>query len=165
MKLERSVYTDAARVVWAIRNSGSFVFGNGGSAAIANHMECDITKSTDGKTRVVSLCANSSMLTAIGNDLGYDETCATQLRWRNSGTRPNRVILISSSGTSKNIVKAAKQAKAQGAMLIGFTGFDGGPLKKLADISIHIDSKDYGEIEDYHSNVMHEIVRQLKELK
>lgn len=165
MKIEREVFTSAARVIKEL-TSANFVFGNGGSSAIANHMECDVTKSTDGKYRVISLCANTSMLTAIANDLGYKETCAAQLRWRNFGYNPpNAVILISSSGNSKNIIRAAEFCKEQKAKLIAFTGFDGGKLKKLADVSVHIDSNDYGEIEDFHSNVMHEIVRQLKEQK
>lgn len=146
-----------------------FTAGNGGSASIANHMACDWMKSTykPGKKaiRVISLASNTVLLTALGNDCGYDETFSRQLQWlAKSG---HAVVLISSSGTSKNIVKAAEEAKRLGCKLVGFTGnagnSDGGLLRKWADVSVHTPLTEYGQIEDFHSQVMHEIVRQLKE--
>lgn len=140
-----------------------YTFGNGGSASIANHMACDWTKSTGGVFRVISLAANPSMIMAIANDCGYEETCRAQLDWLMDGEET--VVLVSSSGNSPNIVKAAEFVKDCGCTLIGFTGFDGGALKQLCDISVHIDSNDYGVIEDYHSQVMHEVVRQINSME
>lgn len=166
MMIDRRVITDALKVMealkpWLDKANRIPVFGNGGSASIANHMACDWMKGSNGRIIMESLCANTALLTAIGNDMGYDETCAAQIRWtRKHITNP--VILISSSGSSKNIVKAAKLIRERERPLIAFTGFDGGPLKKLATTSVHIDSQDYGEIEDYHSQVMHEVARMLR---
>lgn len=145
-----------------------FTAGNGGSASIANHMACDWMKSTHkpgrAPIRVISLVSNMELLTALGNDLGYDETISRQIEWL--ARKSHVIILISSSGTSKNIVKAAEEAKRVGCKLIGFTGnagnSDGGPLRKWADVSVHCDSNDYGIIEDFHSQVMHEVVRIIK---
>lgn len=137
-----------------------YTFGNGGSASISEHMACDWMKGTDGLVRVVSLSSNGPLLSALGNDLGYENTCYSQLQWL---LKPGDVVvLISSSGSSLNIVKAAEFAAEEGVLLIGFTGFTGGPLRLLSDISVHIDSTDYGVVEDYHSNVMHQVLRELR---
>ncbi len=141
------------------RGQTIYTFGNGGSASIADHMACDLMKSTQGHFSVISLSSNGALLSAIGNDFGYEFTASKQIFWLD---RENcAYILISSSGSSKNIIAAAKLIKFYGRPLVGFTGFDGGGLKELCDVSVHIDSKDYGEVEDYHSQVMHEMVRQV----
>jgi D-sedoheptulose 7-phosphate isomerase len=136
-----------------------FIAGNGGSAAIANHMCCDVTKGCRPYILdTVSLVANPSMLTAIANDIGYDETISYQLD-TSLIYSTDVLILISSSGNSPNIVKAAKKAKKLGSKVIGFTGFDGGQLKKLADLNFHVPSDNYGIIEDIHSSAMHAIAQ------
>lgn len=142
-----------------------YTFGNGGSASIANHMACDWMKSTKGRWTVTSLSSNGTLLSAIANDLGYQHTCAMQIDWHIKDTKKDVLVLISSSGTSENVSKAAMAASCIGIPLVCFTGFTGGCLKRLANISVHIDSNDYGIVEDYHSQVMHEVVRQLKEVK
>lgn len=142
-----------------------YTFGNGGSASIADHMACDWMKSTyrPGKPnlRVISLVCCGPLMTALSNDYGYEETGSRQIQWLCD--KGDTVVLISSSGTSKNIVKAAEEAKRKECTLIGFTGnaqnSDGGPLRKWADLSVHCESTDYGVIEDYHSQVMHAVVR------
>jgi phosphoheptose isomerase len=161
--MKTNVKKDAKRLidfVNSVEPSGCFyTFGNGGSASIAEHMACDWMKGTDSKWVVVSLSSNGPLLSAIGNDMGYEYTCLAQLRWL---PKAHFVVLISSSGNSPNIVKAAQWVKKSGMKLIGFSGFGGGKLKELSDCSISIDSTDYGVCEDYHSNVMHEVLSQLR---
>ncbi len=146
------------------RSNMTYVAGNGGSAAIANHFECDFAKGLRPERfiRVESLSANSSMLTAIGNDLGYENTVKFQLEGK--GLQPqDAVILISSSGNSPNIVQAAQYVKeSTNCTLISFTGFDGGKLKPLSDLNIHIPSDSYGVVEDSHQACMHAIAYYIK---
>lgn len=136
-----------------------YTFGNGGSCTIANHMAVDWFKNSDWKLEIHSLCANPAMLLMLANDYGAQYTCSYQLT---PLVVNSLVILISSSGTSPNIVEAAHHAKYCGHEILGFTGFNGGALKKLSNVSVHIDSSDYGTVEDFHSNVMHEVARMLK---
>lgn len=149
---------DAKKVLHALKCAKRiYTFGNGGSAAIANHMACDWMKLSDGYFNVTSLTANTSLLTAIGNDLGYNEVLSAQVRWQI--TPLDLLVLVSSSGNSLNIQHGVAAAIELGAKVLGFTGFDGGFLRYHADISVHIDTVDYGVAEDYHSNVMHEVAR------
>ena len=141
-----------------------FTAGNGGSAATAIHLAADFGKNVAGPDdkypRILSLCCNTAALTALGNDCGYENTFCFQLRnLMNSG---DLVILISASGDSPNIVEAAKFAKAGGATVIGLTGFSGGKLKELADVSIHCPSNVYELVEDVHSFFCHAIVTACK---
>lgn len=140
-----------------------YVGGNGGSAAIANHLQCDIQKGCRPKSyfKVHSLSSNSSLITAIANDLGYDQTLKHQLESHLIYVN-DVVILISSSGTSPNVVAAAEYVKHQThCKLIGFTGFTGGRLRELADVKIHVDSHSYGNVEDAHQYAMHAIANYL----
>lgn len=134
-----------------------FVAGNGGSAAIANHLCCDWTKGTDHPhhtpIKTHSLSANPSVMTAIGNDFSFEDVFSMQTKY--FVEKEDLLILISSSGNSPNIVKAAKAAKSQGAKVIGMTGFSGGELRNLADICLHVDMANYGVVEDCHQSLMH----------
>ena len=134
-----------------------FVAGNGGSSSIAEHLECDFQKGCylNGNAFLTrSLCSNTAVLTAIANDIGYDKVFSYQLEM--AAVNPlDLLILISSSGNSPNIVEAAKFAKETNMVLIGLTGFDGGRLKEMADISIHIPFNNYGLVEDCHQAIMH----------
>ena len=142
-----------------------FVAGNGGSAAISNHLCCDFTKGCDHKgfnrLKVTSLSCNIPMITAIANDISYDETISYQLETLLSDK--DVVILISSSGKSQNILNAAAVTRKRHATLIGLTGFDGGVLKNLADISLHVPINNYGVVEDVHQSLMHIIAQYIKE--
>jgi|tagenome__1003787_1003787.scaffolds.fasta_scaffold20978880_4 D-sedoheptulose 7-phosphate isomerase len=137
------------------------VVGNGGSAAIAEHLCCDWTKGTacEGHPIITSrsLTANSSLYSAIANDYGFESVFDTQIDF--FGKDGDVLIAISSSGNSPNILKAAKRAKALGMLVAGFTGFKGGELKELADISIHVPISNYGIVEDGHQSVMHVIAQ------
>jgi D-sedoheptulose 7-phosphate isomerase len=131
------------------------VIGNGGSAATASQIACDWAKTAqrDGKPllRCMSLTDNVPFMTAIANDLGYEEVFARQLE--SYLRRGDVVVLISGSGNSSNIIKAAKFAKKKGAVTIGMTGFSGGKLRRLVDICLHVESDQYGVIEDLHMAV------------
>ncbi|WP_457749355.1 SIS domain-containing protein [Sulfurimonas sp.] len=136
-----------------------YIIGNGGSAATASHMVNDLgvglkrrnIKSFD----VESLSDNTPVCTALANDIGYKNIFYMQLKDRIK--KEDILIAISCSGNSKNITKAVKYAKKEGATIIGLTGFDGGKLKKLSDINFHVDTKagEYGIVEDMHSIVNH----------
>ena len=139
------------------RDDEVFAAGNGGSAAIANHLVCDYGKGmradTDWRPRVRSLAANPEMMTAIGNDIGYAEIFAHQLE---SFARPGDLLItVSSSGESENIVRALHWARDNRVGSIGLTGFSGGRAAQICDVNIHVDSDNYGVVEDVHQSVMH----------
>ena len=141
-----------------IMRAAVYVGGNGGSAAIADHLLCDFTKGTciENKQgiRVINLGGSPALLTAIANDLGYQHTLSFPLQTFEINPQ-DVVILISSSGNSPNIIEAATLTKKRGSKLIGLTGFDGGELRKMADISLHVPVNNYGVIEDCHQAIMH----------
>lgn len=169
-KLVRQALTKVHKTQFTIPNIESFnrvfVAGNGGSAAIANHLTCDWSKGTDHHKHrpipVISLSTNVELLTAISNDFGYEKSFVYQLRMHNP--TPNDVlILISSSGNSPNIIEAARFAGRAGIRVIGLTGFDGGALKKICKYSIHVASDNYGVVEDCHQIIMHSIAQNIKQ--
>ena len=130
-----------------------YVGGNGGSAAISNHLCCDFIKGTACKT--ISLSCNTPLITAIGNDYGYEKTMSYQLENYIRKDEDCTVILVSSSGNSPNIIHAANLVNKLGVKLIGLTGFDGGKLKDLCNVSLHIPIYNYGVVEDCHQSIMH----------
>ena len=136
-----------------------FIVGNGGSASTASHFACDLAlgpRSFGGKAyRVISLADNNAVLTAAGNDFGYETVFSEQLKTLLS---PGDVVLaISASGNSPNIIDAVEYANRVGATTIGLTGFDGGRLRHIAREHIHIPTPkgDYGPVEDLHLMVNH----------
>lgn len=129
-----------------------FIAGNGGSAATASHMACDLmltTPKTGGKGfRVIALTDNVAALTAAGNDESYADVFVAQMRTlANEG---DVIILISGSGNSENALRAAEFAKARGMTVLGFLGMRGGALAPLCDRAVIVPSDDYGPIEDAH---------------
>jgi histidinol-phosphate phosphatase family protein len=134
-----------------------FSCGNGGSASIANHFQCDHVKgvrtSTGLSTRVMSLSTNIEIFSAIANDIGYDAVFEHQLE--SLARRGDVLVAISSSGRSPNVVRALKWAQAHEMPTIALTGFEGAPARGIADLSIHVDSHNYGVIEDAHQSCMH----------
>jgi phosphoheptose isomerase len=131
--------------------------GNGGSAAIANHLVCDCLKgirtNTDLKPRVHSLSSTVELVTAIVNDIGVEQMFSFQLE--SLARNGDVLIAISSSGTSPNIVNATKTAREAGMAVIAMTGFTGGPCAKNATVSLHVDCHNYGIVEDVHQSLMH----------
>jgi phosphoheptose isomerase len=139
------------------RDAAVFVCGNGGSASIANHLQCDHVKGvrvgTDLTTRVFSLSTNIELFSAIANDIGYEAVFEYQLQ---SQARAGDVLIaVSSSGRSPNIVRALEWANEHGLHTIALTGFSGGTACELASVSVHVDSNNYGIIEDAHQACMH----------
>lgn len=145
------------------RGSRIYIMGNGGSAATASHFACDLAKgcSVGGRPgfRVSSLTDAVPTLTAIANDLAYEEIFREQLR---TLLEPSDVVVaISTSGNSPNVLRALEYGRSCGAVTIGFLGFDGGKAKDLVDACILINSFDYGHVEHFHSMVTHLIAQYL----
>lgn len=146
------------------RGARMFSCGNGGSAAIANHMQCDhlkgIRTGTDLAPQVLSLSANVEVLTAIANDIGYHDVFVYQLQ---SQARPGDVLIaVSSSGRSRNIVDALTWARDNGLRTIAITGFEGGAARSVAEVAVHVDCTNYGVVEDLHQAVMHALAQYVR---
>ena len=134
-----------------------FVCGNGGSAAISNHWACDhgklLATNTGLLPRIESLAANLEVITAIANDISYDEVFVHQLRL--SAGPGDLLLTISASGDSENVVKAASWSRENSVDVISLTGFAGGRTAEIATINLHVDGDNYGIIEDMHQSLMH----------
>jgi len=145
------------------RNNGNtiFVAGNGGSAAtattMANDIGFDIIKKTgtDKPFKLFSLVDNNSVITAISNDVGYENIFINQLKIHYR--KGDSIILISASGNSPNVLKAAEWVKQKNGKIIGFLGFAGGALINYCDVKIHVKSQpgEYGPVEDAHLIMNH----------
>ncbi len=154
-KLLSEVYDRGGRV-WAI--------GNGGSASLADHLMCDHLKGgrtgTNRRPQVCSLASNNAMITAIGNDIAFEQIFTYQLE---SLAKPGDcVFAISCSGNSPNIVAALEWAKREKVSSISLTGFAGGKAHELADVGIHTPVENYGVSEDINQSVMHILAQFLR---
>jgi D-sedoheptulose 7-phosphate isomerase/D-glycero-D-manno-heptose 1,7-bisphosphate phosphatase len=165
--VDRASLDRAATTLLDAYTSGARVFacGNGGSAAIANHMQCDQVKGlragTDLAPRFVSLSSNVEVLTAIANDLAYEDVYTYQLE---SQSEPGDVLIaVSSSGRSPNIVGALTWARDHGLATIALTGFTGGGARAVAGVAVHVDSSNYGVIEDVHQAITHALAQYLRQ--
>jgi D-sedoheptulose 7-phosphate isomerase/D-glycero-D-manno-heptose 1,7-bisphosphate phosphatase len=148
-----------------LRGARVFSCGNGGSASIANHMQCDHVKgvrtATDLSPHLLSLSANVELLTALANDTGYENVFVYQLQ---SQSEPGDVLVaVSSSGRSPNIVRALTWAREAGLRTIAITGFDGGAARAIAEVSVHVDCTNYGIIEDLHQAIMHSLAQYIRQ--
>ena len=137
------------------RHEGKNIFfiGNGGSAATASHFANDIaigTKSYKKPFKAISLTDNQAIISAIGNDYGFEFIFSKQIE--NFGNNNDLLIAISASGNSLNLINAFKIAKSKNIKTISITAFDGGKIKDMADNNIHIPtgSGEYGPAEDIH---------------
>jgi D-sedoheptulose 7-phosphate isomerase len=142
-----------------------FTFGNGGSASTASHMAADLSKNTIGpnmrRFRIMSLNDNMSLVTALANDLGYENMFAEQLQ---NLIHPGDVLIaISGSGNSPNVLRAIEYAQSRSAEVAALLGFDGGKAAGLADLSVLVDSHDYGVVEDAHLIINHILVEYFRE--
>ena len=141
-----------------------WIAGNGGSASMADHIVCDTAKGTyvEGQPpfRTISLMANDAILTALGNDVSYEDGISEQLKYY---LKPGDAFLVvSSSGNSPNVVKAVEYANAQGAETVAFVGFKGGKLNEVAKTSVHIAVDNYGIVEDLHMSLIHVLTQYMK---
>lgn len=141
-----------------------YVFGNGGSAALASHCACDLGKGTtvngNRRFRVLALTDNIPLMTAWANDASYEDIFAEQLRpFIDKG---DIALAISGSGNSPNVLKALEVAREAGAFTIGLTGFHGGKMKPLCDLCVIIPSDNMQVIEDLHVSVNHSVFTSLR---
>jgi D-sedoheptulose 7-phosphate isomerase len=149
-----------------------FIAGNGGSAASANHFVCDFGKNAvpagnevsaaSGKRRfrIISVSDNIEKITAIGNDISFDDVFSFQLG--NLMNEGDVLIAVSASGNSPNVVKACEFAKTKNAKIIVIAGFEGGKIKSFADAAMVAPLKSYEQIEDIHLVILHMIVYYFK---
>ena len=146
----------------AILHSKSIgLIGNGGSASIVDHAQCDLLKWSIDKSQVVTstnvlaLSSNVALLSALNNDLGHADAFSWLVkRFLKNG---DVLIAVSSSGESENILNAVLKAKSEGILTIGFSGFTNPTLSRICDYSIQINSRNYGVIEDLHGMLFHSI--------
>jgi D-sedoheptulose 7-phosphate isomerase len=147
-----------------------FLFGNGGSAALASHLATDLAKGTHfpgppfmknvRRLRVLALTDNTPLLTAWSNDLSYEEVFSAQLE---SFVRARDVAFgISGSGNSPNVLRALELARRTGATTVGFAGFGGGKMKELLDCAVIVDSQNMQQVEDAHVILSHLLFLDLK---
>lgn len=164
--VDQKAVADAGRLLAERSGQGRMLFscGNGGSAAISNHLVCDCMKGvrTGGllKPRVNSLSSTVELITAIANDIGVEDVFSFQLS--SLAKEDDVLIAISSSGSSPNIIKAIHQAKELKMKTIAMSGFDGGEAARLADISLHVRADNYGLVEDVHQSLMHILAQYLR---
>ena len=142
------------------RNSTLFAIGNGGGAAtamtISNDLGFDLLKKTKKKGfRIISLVDNSSVVTAISNDVGYENIFINQLKTHFK--KQDALIIFSASGNSENLIKAAKWVKSKKGKVFSIVGFSGGSVAKISDICLHFKSNsgEYGPVEDSQLIVNH----------
>lgn len=166
-RLDRRPLAAAAAVLAATRERGGslWIGGNGGSCAVADHAVCDLTKTAHvpGRRalRCISMVSNGPILTALANDLGYDEVFEKQLEYGLEAR--DAVLLISSSGNSPNVVRACRYAKSRGVPTIAFVGFAGGELGSLADHTVWVPIDDYGVVEDLHQSLIHVLAQYFRQ--
>jgi D-sedoheptulose 7-phosphate isomerase len=137
-----------------------FVFGNGGSAATASHIACDLNKGTieNGqrrRIRVISLTDNVPLVTAWANDTCYEHVFSEQLR--NFVQARDVVFAISASGNSPNVLRALETAREARAITLGISGYQGGKMKALCDVCAVVPSDNMQMIEDMHHAIAHSI--------
>jgi phosphoheptose isomerase len=164
--VDAGAFERAASVLIEAYTLGARMFscGNGGSASIANHAQCDHVKGvrtdTDLIPQVLSLSTNVELMTAIANDIGYEHVFVYQLQ---SQARAGDVLMaVSSSGRSPNIVHALTWARDHGLRTIAITGFGGGLARDLAEVSVHVDCTNYGIVEDLHQAIMHALAQYVR---
>ena len=169
-KIDKKILDQLVGEFEEIRKSGKnlFVIGNGGGAStattIANDLGFDIFKKTKKNPfTLIPLTNNSSIITAISNDVGYENIFINQLKI--NFKKRDRLLILSASGNSKNLIKAADWVKKNNGKVIGFIGFDGGKIKKLCDICVHLKSKkgDYGPVEDLQLIINHMLAHWFQE--
>ena len=151
---------DAAAAILAVSREGGkvLVFGNGGSAADAQHVATDLVGRFQRERRAlaaVALTADSSLLTAVANDYAFDRVFVRQIEAL--GTRGDLAFGISTSGRSANVVEALRAARARGLTTIALTGNDGGPAGALADIHINVPDPSTARVQEAHRTLIHAI--------
>jgi D-sedoheptulose 7-phosphate isomerase len=165
-RVDRSAIASLVNALVAARENGRriYILGNGGSAATAGHFANDLLVSVRPKGRpflAQSLSENTATITAVSNDFGYENVFLKQLEHR--VTTDDLVIAFSASGNSPNVLKAVDYANTCGCLTVGFTGFDGGELRRRCTLSIHVPTEtgEYGPAEDAHLALEHMVTNYL----
>lgn len=138
------------------KNGKVILFGNGGSAADSQHIAAELVgrfKKDRGAIAAISLTTNTSILTSLANDYGYEIVFAKQIEAL--GQKNDIAIGISTSGKAKNVAAGIKQAKKMGIKTVALTGGDGGDLAKLADVSLLVPSAITARIQEAHITIGH----------
>lgn len=146
--IDNQLLVETANILKKIKSNGKkiIVVGNGGSAAIASHVAVDLTKAAGCRAITFN---EADLLTCFANDYGYENWVEKALNFY--ADNGDVVILISSSGTSKNIINGGKWAKQNGIKVITLSGFNAeNPLRQIGDINLWVDSKGYNIIEMAH---------------
>jgi D-sedoheptulose 7-phosphate isomerase len=160
-RVDHAILDRMVDVVWRGYEQGRtlFVFGNGGSAALASHFACDIGKGTIAgkrkRLKTVALTDNVALITAWANDKAYDTIFAEQLE--SLAEKGDMVLAISGSGNSPNVIRGLEAARRIGAETLVLTGFEGGRAKALADLCLVVPSDSMQLIEDAHLCATHAI--------
>lgn len=155
--------SEAVQKVQECLQSGNqvFVIGNGGSSSTASHFVADWVKGNREINGVAGkafcLSDNTPLITAIGNDIDFDQIFAYQLR--SYAKSSDLLVCVTGSGNSKNVVKACLEAKSIGMKVVALTGFDGGETLRMADFSFHCPVKDMQIVEDMHMSFGHMVIR------
>lgn len=154
---EENIQKAAQLIIGCLKKGGkAILFGNGGSAADAQHIAAELVGRFKKERRAlpaIALSVNTSVLTAIANDYGYEEVFKRQVEAL--ADKKDVIIAISTSGNAKNVVKAVEFANDIGLATIGLTGNDGGLLAKTAKISVIVPSKDTPRIQESHIAIGH----------
>jgi D-sedoheptulose 7-phosphate isomerase len=160
-RVDHAIVDRMVGVIWRGYEQGRtlFVFGNGGSAALASHFACDIGKGTIAgkrkRLKTVALTDNVALITAWANDKAYDTIFAEQLE--GLAEKGDMVLAISGSGNSPNVIRGLEAARRIGAETLVLTGFEGGRAKALADLCLVVPSDSMQLIEDAHLCATHAI--------
>ena len=167
-QIDRDPIRQAISILHKARIEGRqiFIMGNGGSASTASHMVCDLAKNTRGPDwphyKVIGLSDNMAILSAYGNDDGYENVFALQLA--NLINPGDIVVAISTSGNSPNVLRAVELANEHGATVIGMTGFGAGKLGPMVDVHLHVPSDCIEQVEDIHLMLEHLITKALRDM-
>jgi len=167
-RIDREPIREAIHVLHQARLDGRqvFIMGNGGSASTASHMVCDLAKNTRHADwphyKVIGLADNMAILSAYGNDDGYENVFRLQLA--NLLNPGDVVVAISTSGNSPNVLRAVELANEVGATVIGMTGFGAGKLGGMVDVHLHVPSDCIEQVEDIHLMLEHLITKALRDM-
>jgi len=149
----------AAAILEALRHGGKLLlFGNGGSAADAQHVAAELVgrfEADRAGLAAVALSSDTSVITSIGNDEGFERVFARQIEAL--GLKGDVAFGISTSGLSPNVVQGLEAAKARGLRTIALTGCDGGHAGRIADIHINVRSESTARVQEVHRTVIHVI--------
>lgn len=162
---QSNVIQNMVRVIKKCHNSGGKVllFGNGGSAADAQHIAAELIgrfKKNRKPLRAISFTTDTSIITAVGNDFGFDDVFSRQCEALVD--KGDVIIAISTSGNSKNVIKGVKVARSKGGIVLGLTGHAGGSLKNYCDYILKAPSDDTAKIQEIHRTVGHIVCRLLE---